>query len=211
MTRLSYKSRGSYLEENACNYLFFESQLMKRFIHYAVFLLTACSLLGLGGCRKKVLPVTVHVPDSIRHYYPIVAGDQLEFSYMLYNTGNSPLIIDDVQPSCGCISHKMNARIIPPGDTLKLSFTFDSSKNVGYVRHAIRLFGNILPKGIATLIFDVNIVPPSDHYSDYEEYYKQERAAKAGVEDLVDGTNGQKGYYVDPADKKQPVEYPWME
>ena len=187
---------------------------MTRLIHITILLLFAAILLTLGGCREKVQPVSVHVPDSIRHYYPIVAGDELEFTFDVCNTGDSPLLIDDIQPSCGCISQKVNAHIIPPHDTLKLSFAFDSSKNVGYVRHAIRLFGNILPKGFATLVFDVNVVPPSDHYSDYEEYYQQHRSTETGVKDLVDGTKGQKNYYVDPQDQgkiQEKEEYPWME
>lgn len=55
-----------------------------------------------------------------------------------------------------------HSKVTPPHDSLVVSFTFDSSKNVGYVKHAIRLYGNILPRGMATLVFDVNVVPPSD-------------------------------------------------
>ena len=147
-----------------------------------------------AGCGKKIMPTAMTVNDSIRHYYPIVAGEKLHFSYIVRNIGDSPLLLDDVQPSCGCVMGKINSSIIPPHDTLTLSFTFDSSKNVGYVRHAIRLYGNILPRGMATLVFDVNVVPPSDHDPDYEEIYQEKKEAEGGVEDLVDGKPAEKGY-----------------
>lgn len=173
-----------------------------------------CLLTVFSGCEKKMLPTALTVVDSIRHYYPIVAGEQLKFSYVLRNVGDYPLLLDDVQPSCGCIVGKLNANITPPHDTLTLSFTFDSSKNVGYVRHAIRLYGNILPKGMATLIFDVNVVPPSDHDPDYEEVFQEKKEAEGGVNELVDGKSSEKGYYVDPAgskDSRSHERYPWRQ
>lgn len=184
-----------------------------------IFSMAACALvlalLSLtASCDKKIMPTALVVDDSIRHYYPIVAGEKLYFSYVVRNIGDSPLLLDDVQPSCGCIVSKLNATIIPPHDTLTLSFTFDSSKNVGYVRHAIRLYGNILPKGMASLIFDVNVVPPSDHDPDYEEVFHEKKVSEGGVEELVDGKPSEKGYYVDPAnrtDSRSHAKYPWRE
>lgn len=131
----------------------------------------------ISSCEKRVLPTALSVADSVRHYYPIVAGEKLHFSYILRNIGDSPLLLADIQPSCGCIAGKLNANVIPPHDSLVVSFTFDSSKNVGYVKHAIRLYGNILPRGMATLVFDVNVVPPSDNDLDYEEVFKQQKDA----------------------------------
>lgn len=177
-----------------------------------VFMLAVMAL--TTSCEKKMLPTALTVADSIRHYYPIVAGEKLNFSFIVRNIGDSPLLLDDVQPSCGCIMGKLNANIIPPHDTLTLSFTFDSSKNVGYVRHAIRLYGNILPRGMATLIFDVNVVPPSDHDPDYEEVYQEKKEMEGGVEDLVDGKPAEKGYYVDPSnstDGRSHERYPWRQ
>ena len=59
-----------------------------------------------SSCEKRVLPTALSVADSVRHYYPIVAGEKLHFSYILRNIGDSPLLLDDIQPSCGCIAGK---------------------------------------------------------------------------------------------------------
>lgn len=177
-----------------------------------VTLVLMVALMSFSGCKKRVSPTTLSVIDSVRHYYPIVAGEKLNVVYTIVNHGDDPFLIDDVQPSCGCIAGKVEEVAIPPHDSLTLSFVFDSSKNVGYVRHCIRIFGNVLPRGMATLVFDVNVVPPSDAIPDYEETYQRE--TDACVKDLVDGTPAQKGYYTDDEgakDSRRHVRYPWRE
>ncbi len=168
-----------------------------------------------SGCKKKIQPTALMVEDSVRHYYPVVAGDEVNISFKVVNIGDDPFLIDDIQPSCGCIvSDQTNVKSIPPHDTLTLAFTFETDKNVGYVRHCIRLFGNVLPKGFATMVFDINIVPPSDNTPDYEETYTEEKKESGNVKELVDGKASQKGYFVDPSNKtdsRTHVKYPWRE
>ena len=57
----------------------------------------------LSGCKKKVRPTTMVIKDSVRHYYPIKQGQQLDIMFTITNTGDAPLVISDIQPSCGCI------------------------------------------------------------------------------------------------------------
>lgn len=169
------------------------------------------STVFLVGCRKKVGPTSVMVEDSIRHYYPVVQGQVLDLQYRLGNVGNTPLVITDIQPSCGCIAvdAKYN-NIVPPGKEITLRFKYRSEMNVGYVHHTIRLFGNILPRGMTAFVFDVNVVPRSDYTRDYEEIYKEESDRRSLVEGLVDGEESQRGYYVDVEhDSRSHSRYPW--
>ena len=164
------------------------------------------------GCKKTISPTYITVADSIRHYYPIVSGEKLVMTYIVRNEGDDPFIIDDIQPSCGCVTGPIKVDAIPPHDSITLSFTFDSSKNIGYVRHSIRLFGNILPRGMGVLVFDVNVVPPSFDQPDYEETYIEQKAN--AIEEMVDGKSSEKGYYTDPSashDSREHVRYPWRE
>lgn len=158
--------------------------------------LIVAAALSLGGCHKQVKLTTIGVADSLRHYFPVVMGKQLELNYLVENTGKEPLVITEIQPSCGCIFAEKtdDKRVLPPGGKLHLAFTYDSNKNLGYVRHTIRLFGNIAPKGMAALVFDVNVVPSSDYIRDYEELYND----KQTVGTLVDGHLN--NYYVETDD-----------
>ena len=67
---------------------------------------------------------------------------------------------------------------------------------------------------VRTLVFDVNVVPPSDNDLDYEEVFKQQKDAEGGVEELVNGKPSEKGYYVDEnakTDSRSHAKYPWRE
>lgn len=125
----------------------------------AVAVVLAAAALTLGSCRKNIGMTTVAVADSVRHYYPILAGEILTLSYELENTGEQPLIIRDIQTSCGCIVPQLDSRMLLPGKKVRLLFKYESAKNIGYVDHTIRIFGNISPKGLCILKFDVNVGP----------------------------------------------------
>ena len=160
-------------------------------------LLAVCTL--LTGCRQRVEYTTVEIKDPVRHYYPILRGQELVIIGKLTNTGSIPLVIEDVQPSCGCIVTDFKGRMmIPPGQFMFVTIRYDSKKNVGKVEHAVRFWGNILPDGMAQLRFDVNVVPDASYHHDYEELYENSLSASE-LRDLVTGTGSETGlgYYTD--------------
>lgn len=71
------------------------------------------------GCKKEVRPTSMTIKDSIRHYYPIKQGQQLELMFTITNTGDAPLIISEIQPSCGCIILDKSSHIIIPEDGIR--------------------------------------------------------------------------------------------
>ncbi len=155
-------------------------------------------LLLLGACSKNVEPTSVEIRHPDRHYYPILQGQQLDVSFWLTNTGENPLIITDIQPSCGCIlpSNKSRRIIVPKGGTEFIRLTYNSTKNVGYAEHVIRIYGNILPHGRAEMTFDVNVVPDADYTRDYEELYREYNLKTGAVKEMVDGKESERGYYI---------------
>ncbi len=155
---------------------------------------------GFTSCSKEVDMTHIVVQDSIRHYYPLVQGTDMELSWRIANVGKDPLVLTDIQPSCGCISEDLNKNnIVLPGEETTLKFKFKTEGYTGYVRHTIRLYGNIFPKGMACLIFDTNVVVPTLGSPDYEERFKirNERDVASGIKTLVDGNEGQRGYWTD--------------
>jgi len=115
------------------------------------------------------------------------------------NKGKVPLVIKDIQPSCGCIvlesDHEM---VVPPERSMMVALRYDSRKNVGKVEHAIRFWGNISPNGMAEMRFDVNVVPDASYHHDYEEMYDKEESDRLLKKYLYDsGTDSAMGYYVD--------------
>ena len=144
------------------------------------------------GCKKEVRPTSMTIKDSIRHYYPIKQGQQLELMFTITNTGDAPLIISEIQPSCGCIILDKSSE----DGIRQFKATYNSIKNVGEVVHRIRIFGNMLPHGKAELKFDVNVVPDADYTRDYEELYQDFNTKNGIVREMVDGKESELGYYV---------------
>lgn len=167
-------------------------------------LLTLLAVLALSSCdkllHKTLSPTSVCIKDSVRHYYPIVLGDELSITCMLSNEGEEPLAITDIQPSnFNIVLNSPMPSIIPPGGVEAVNFIFHSEKNVGFAEHKIRFFGNIIPNGVATLTFDTHIVRPTVERFDYEEVYFDKK--RDIIDEFVDGELGQKGYWVDGADQ----------
>ena len=146
------------------------------------------------GCKKEVRPTSMTIKDSIRHYYPIKQGQQLELMFTITNTGDAPLIISEIQPSCGCIILDKSSHIIIPEDGIRqFKATYNSIKNVGEVVHRIRIFGNMLPHGKADLKIEVNIVPDADSTRAYEELYQDFNTKNGIVREMVDGKESELG------------------
>lgn len=147
------------------------------------------------SCRKSVDTTVIHVVDPVRHYLPIVQGDDLRLSFRVHNKGKEVLVFTDVMPACLSIERVDDAPdFLLPGDSLDLCFVYHTLQNIGLAEHAIRLYGNFGTNGVVELVFDVNIVRPTIDHSDYEEiFYKRQKE----LERLVDGEKGEKGYYTD--------------
>lgn len=146
---------------------------MNRGRYILIVLAALCSAMATYSCRIDVKYTSMSVVDSVRHYSPILRGDDFEMEFLVTNTGDKPLIIDEILTSCGCVVRASQEKImLPPKRSTNLLFRFNSSKNTGYVSHEIYLYGNMKPKGTAILKFDVNVVLESYNPKDYEELVK---------------------------------------
>jgi len=166
-----------------------------------LFFMTAAVLLLLSGtaCDDiKDKKTTIQITDNNRHYYPILMGQELNIVFPVKNTGKNPFILEDIITSCGCISlDKSSIGTIPPSKEAKLVLTYNSAKNIGEVQHYITLYGNFATTQKMELMFDVHVVPQSLYTKDYEEMFQEEKDRAGNIEDLVDGNENNKGYYLD--------------
>ena len=159
------------------------------------------AVLLLAACKEKELePTDVVINDPYRHYYPVIQGEVLPVIYELENPSKVPLVIQEVQTSCGCLIPSDELPIIIlPGKKGRVRLAYNTIKNTGEVKHQVYLYGNFTDSIYRLMTFDTNVVPPSDYTRDYEELYNQEveGGGKTTITDLVDGNSNQKGYYTD--------------
>lgn len=157
-------------------------------------------LLTSLGCSSKLKPTSIKIQDAERHYYPIMAGEILTLNYEIENTGKEPLIISEIQTTCGCISTDKSRKVVPEGQKTTLNFEYDSSKNIGYVSHEILLYGNFDSTSIYRLFFDVTVVPDADYTKDYEILYNDIIKKDANNKKERNRRN-KKSYYIDSKTK----------
>ncbi len=155
----------------------------------------------LTGCKstyEKGEQTKVAVENPNRHYYPVLQGEPLDIFYRFTNTGEIPLIIDEIQSSCGCIvADKTSYRTIRPGKTGSINLKYNSTKNIGHVRHYVQVYGNVKPRGKFEISFDLHVVPDAAYLHDYEELYARELKENGSSRGLLREEESQNRYYVD--------------
>lgn len=155
--------------------------------------LSACSFRKPDLDKVRKTKMEIENPD--RHYYPILRGSELTAAFKIYNRGNEPLIVYDVQASCGCIEVDFPTGSIGKDDFGFIILDYDSAKNIGFVEFYVTIVANTEKDVFTTIKFDLNVVTSPHYTQDYEEIYLQRRKENLGGE--VDGDLTQQGYYID--------------
>lgn len=165
-------------------------------INFARYILSVFALLLLlTSCEKKLVPVDVEIKDPIRHYSPVIQGENLGVTYEIENKSDEPLFIQEVQTSCGCIIPRNDLPIvILPHKTGFLRLTYNSIKNTGFVEHYVWMYGNFADSIYREMRFDTNVVPNADYTRDYEQLWHEKETRTGSMRDLVDGESTEKGY-----------------
>lgn len=93
------------------------------------------------------IPLPVMTFDSLEFKFGTIAiGEKVLHSYHFKNTGDAPLLIGDVKPSCGCTSLKdWPTEPILPGEEGNISIEFNSDGQPGVVTKSIVVHTNAVP------------------------------------------------------------------
>ncbi len=160
-------------------------------------------LLILVGCKKELEITTMEIEDPIRTYYPILQGEKQDIVVKIKNTGENPLKIENVLPSCGCTIATFPKSAIRPGEFGLLQLEYNSNKNIGDVKIFTTILANTKEYS-HTFMFKINVVPNALYTPDYEELYSQEKKSEKGViQEMVDGKTNQQGYIVDSTEVRR--------
>jgi len=122
----------------------------------------------LTGCepqQRKVTPDMLHFPETASgeadlsdvpkiqfdheefHFDTIAIGQRVLHSFTFTNTGRSPLIIDQVRPSCGCTTLKDWPRDpIEPGKGGRITVEFNSTDFPGAIEKTVQVSTNGVPR-----------------------------------------------------------------
>lgn len=95
-------------------------------------------LLGMAGF---VSAQTITFEKNTIDYRTISAGADEHRTFTFKNTGNKPLVLSNVKPSCGCTTPEWTKTAIQPGKTGTIKVKYDT-KIKGEFRRSIEVYSN---------------------------------------------------------------------
>lgn len=93
---------------------------------------------------------------SYRDFGRITEGQKLDVAFRFRNTGNTPLVIARVQPSCGCTIAEQPKAPIAPGAEGQIRATFNSEGHPGVNQKSLFVTANT--KGTQTYALRFSVV-----------------------------------------------------
>lgn len=82
----------------------------------------------------------------------VIQGEKVSHDYVMKNTGGSPLIIQQVRPSCGCTMAGKPDKPIPPGGTGIVTLEIDTKSFTGPIKKTAAVTSNALPNPLTLTI-----------------------------------------------------------
>lgn len=143
---------------------------MKKWFYIGLIALPA---LGLVGCDNRQagetanstvnnkLPRLAMIETGIFDFGTINEGDTVEHVFQFKNTGEFPLIINNVTASCGCTTPEWPHEPVAPGKTSSILVRFNSRNKAGVQNKTVSIYANTDPS-VTDLAFTVLVKPKSD-------------------------------------------------
>lgn len=100
------------------------------------------SLLILFYSQFILAQAIINIQKSYHDFGELAEGDAASYSFEVANTGNSPLIISKVQPSCGCTTPDWTKEPILPGKKGMITATYGTKGRPGSFNKSIAIYSN---------------------------------------------------------------------
>ena len=111
-----------------------------------LFLLSSMILFGLtAGAQYMQTKMQISPTEYNFGVFKEEAGRQT-FDFIVTNTGNSPLIIQNVVASCGCTTPEWTKMPIPPGGKGKVTAIYDPANRPGVFNKTLTVSSNAKPE-----------------------------------------------------------------
>jgi hypothetical protein len=91
---------------------------------------------------KKMPQTSLEVAETKFDFGKIKEGEKVRHTYMVKNAGTNPLVISNVQVSCGCTAPFFPKEPIQPGKTGEVTLEFNSAGKEGMVNKNALIVAN---------------------------------------------------------------------
>jgi len=122
---------------------------------------------GIGGGATVAGEARVQAIDPVYDFGTALNGVAVKHVFKLKNVGTGPLIIGNVQTSCGCTAAAPSRSTVPPGELSEIAVTFDTRSDKGPATRTITVMTNdsqhpqllLTMKGDVKVLVDATPVP----------------------------------------------------
>jgi hypothetical protein len=129
---------------------------MKIFILAAVFIFSQ----GFQTANAQTLTAGAVIAweKNTHDFGDLIQGDKVEHTFVMENTGTEPLIITNVQVTCGCTTPKGWPRDpISPGKKAEIIIQFNSTGKIGRQNKVVTIVSNAVG-GNSQIVFSANVL-----------------------------------------------------
>jgi hypothetical protein len=92
--------------------------------------------------QKPLSKARIQFTEKQHDFGDLVQGESVTYKFAFQNTGTEPLMILNVQTTCGCTAPEWPKKPIPPGEGGEIVVTFNSAKKMGRVNKIITVYTN---------------------------------------------------------------------
>jgi hypothetical protein len=121
--------------------------------------------------QKPLSNAKIQFTEKQHDFGDVVQGDVVTHKFAFQNTGTEPLMILNVQTTCGCTAPEWPKKPIPPGEGGEIVVTFNSKDKIGRVNKVITVFNNgVKPEEKLKIVS--NILPVSEEIKTIDQPLK---------------------------------------
>lgn len=102
---------------------------------------TDTSMLASDSIATKAL-TSIAFADTVHEFGTFLEGEKVSYVFKYKNTGDNPLILEDVRPSCGCTLPEWTKDPIAPGAEGLIKVVYNSEGRPGEFHKTITVIAN---------------------------------------------------------------------
>jgi len=91
--------------------------------------------------RANVPHTTLRIENSTHRFGSLRSGDDATATFTILNTGNAPLLLHEVQTTCGCTAPEWSRQPVQPGQTATVKVKYDTNISGVFSKRAF-IFSN---------------------------------------------------------------------
>lgn len=92
--------------------------------------------------QKPLSKARIQFTEKQHDFGDLTQGESVTYKFAFQNSGTEPLMILNVQTTCGCTAPEWPKKPIPPGEGGEIVVTFNSAKKMGRVNKIITVYTN---------------------------------------------------------------------